>query len=204
MVRRPTGTTETGPRFSASSRADREAFSVRFREAYRTLWLIASGIVGNRALADDVVQEAALIALGKLDQFTEGTSFKAWMGQIVRFVALNFARRHRRDRHDDLPADAQDRTSTAGSSPLAERKGASPHSALQQLDLDDELLNAMRALSETACACLLLRTVDGMDYREISELLDIPEGTAMSHVHRSRMFLRQRLSAGGAADRNMT
>lgn len=165
------------------------------------MWLIASGIVGNRALAEDVVQEAALIALEKTDQFAEGTSFKAWMGQIVRFVALNYARRHRRHRHEHLPRDAQDRASTAGPGLPADIRDLSSHDALYQLDLDDELLGAIKALSQTARACLLLRTVEGLDYREISELLDIPQGTAMSHVHRSRMFLRQRLSTGSASDR---
>ena len=48
----------------------------------------------------------------------------------------------------------------------------------------------MKRLEETARTCLLLRTLRDMPYREISLLLDIPEGTAMSHVHRARQAMR--------------
>jgi RNA polymerase sigma-70 factor (ECF subfamily) len=55
-------------------------------------------------------------------------------------------------------------------------------------------MRALRGVSEVARACLLLRTLEGMPYARISELLQIPEGTAMSHVHRTRQFLRERLA----------
>ena len=54
-------------------------------------------------------------------------------------------------------------------------------------------MSALGHLSEVARACLLLRTVEGLDYGEIGRALGIPEGTAMSHVHRSRMRLRAEL-----------
>ena len=38
-----------------------------------------------------------------------------------------------------------------------------------------------------------MRTLDGLSYAEIAALLDVPEGTAMSHVHRTRRLLRERL-----------
>jgi DNA-directed RNA polymerase specialized sigma24 family protein len=41
---------------------------------------------------------------------------------------------------------------------------------------------------------LLLRTIEQMEYSEISKVLQIPEGTAMSHVHRARQHLRERLA----------
>jgi DNA-directed RNA polymerase specialized sigma24 family protein len=77
-------------------------FAALFRESSRVLWLIAVGIVGDAALADDVVQEAAVVAYRKFDQFRSGTNFAAWMAQTVRYVALNEARReHRRAELDD-------------------------------------------------------------------------------------------------------
>ncbi len=57
------------------------------------LWYVAAAIVGDRARAEDVLQEAAMIALGKLDTFEAGTSVQAWLAQIVRYVALNHRRR---------------------------------------------------------------------------------------------------------------
>ena len=48
-------------------------------------------------------------------------------------------------------------------------------------------------MSETARSCLLLKTVMELEYREIAVLLDIAEGTAMSHVHRARNRMRELL-----------
>ena len=57
-----------------------------------TLWTLATAVLADRSQAEDVLQEACVIALQKLDQFQTETSFTAWMGRIVRFVALNHLR----------------------------------------------------------------------------------------------------------------
>jgi len=168
-----------------------EEFARRFRDSFRVLWLIAAGIVGDRTLAEDVVQEAGLIALGKLDQFKEGTSFTAWMGQMVRFVALNQARKSRHRRASELDPEAVRSAAVMETVHLTER-GDLPKNAE---GFDDRVLHALQALGETARCCLLLRTVQGLEYSEIASVLGIPEGTAMSHVHRSRQAMRERLSA---------
>ena len=69
-----------------------------FRETSRVLWCVAVGVVGDRELGEDILQEAALLALGKLDTFRPGTSFGAWMGQFVRYLALNHRRKRERRR----------------------------------------------------------------------------------------------------------
>src|SRR4051812_47901351 len=71
-------------------------FAAEYQRAYRVLWVVAAGVMGRSAGAEDVVQEAAVLALGKLDQFQPGTHFAAWMAQMVRFVALNQIRKQAR------------------------------------------------------------------------------------------------------------
>ena len=56
-------------------------------------------------------------------------------------------------------------------------------------------LAALEELSEEARCCLLLRIVEDLAYSEIAQLLAIPEGTAMSHVHRAKATLRRRLAS---------
>ena len=80
-----------------------EGFAGQFTACSRTLWCVAAAILGRPGLAEDVLQEAAVIALRKLDQFDPDTSFPAWMTQIVRYVALNHARS--RSRHDTVAVD---------------------------------------------------------------------------------------------------
>jgi RNA polymerase sigma-70 factor (ECF subfamily) len=55
-------------------------------------------------------------------------------------------------------------------------------------------MHALEQVGDVARACLLLRTIESLDYRQIAQLLEIPEGTAMSHVHRARRLLRGQLT----------
>ncbi len=172
-----------------------DGFASRFTACSRTLWCIAAAIVGGPDGAEDVLQEAALIALRKLDQFDPDTTFSFWMAQIVRYVALNQARSRNRSRvravdpghlDDRVAADRDERQIE-----LSARGELGPDCE----DFDDDLLAALRQLDGDARACLLLRVVMDMPYREISQTLEIPLGTAMSHVHRARRTLDDRLSS---------
>src|SRR5262245_37407998 len=59
------------------------------RSHSRALWSVAAAVLGRREGAEDVVQEAVIVALGKRDELPKVENFAAWMAQIVRFVALN-------------------------------------------------------------------------------------------------------------------
>jgi len=183
---------EAGRHGAALSRAE---FAAHYAEAWPALRSIAAAVLGTPAGADDVVQEAAIAALNKLRDFSPGTSFTAWMGQFVRYTALNAARRTRR-----APTNAVDPHTlahwTAGSRPETTPSFDADgriHDHAQQT-FDDRVLNALHSVERPARICLLLRTLHDMPYREISRILDIPEGTAMSHVHRARKAMRDILS----------
>jgi RNA polymerase sigma-70 factor (ECF subfamily) len=191
-------------------------FAKRFESVSRTLWCIAAAVVGDRSAADDVLQESAMIALGKLNQFDPDTNFLAWMARIVRFVALNHGRRRQ------ASSAAVDPQSLEG---MPDRRAAIPQHVQShalngrgeltedQDTFDDHVLNALSGLEHNARACLLLRVVLDMPYREIARALDMAEGTAMSHVHRARAALRETLMphffphvskhAHGEGDRSM-
>lgn len=196
-------------------------FAAEYEKAYRVLWVVAAGVLGRTAGAEDVLQEAALLALKKVDQFEPGTHFVAWMAQMVRFVALNQLRKQTRahaaplDESNaadvrGLPHRSWPRAGADASGAGDLHLGARGQVPADQRSFDDEVMRALGSLSEVARACLLLRTVEGLDYQEIGRVLEIPEGTAMSHVHRSRMRLREQLlrtrgrGAGGSGGRSNT
>lgn len=173
-------------------------FAARFGECFRSFWLLAVAIVGDRTLAEDVVQEAALTALTRLDQFhpeKAGSSFQAWMGQIVRYTALN-ARRKTQRHGGTVAPDTLDQSTPSPAPAASDRPRLTPHGQMcdGQDYFDDQIVAALRELHDTPRACLLLRIVESLDYRHIAELMGIPENTAMSHVHRARGYLRQRLA----------
>lgn len=169
-------------------RLSRAEFAAHFEESFRVLWLVAAGVVRDSSAADDVVQEAAVIAMGKLDDYQAGTNFRAWMASIVRFVALNMLRRQKS--HGVLGQEIAAPLAAASDS------GIDSRGALQadQTWFDDRVVAALHELAPLARACLLLRSVEGLSYEELARMLDIPEGTAMSHVHRARTRLREVLA----------
>lgn len=198
---RTTGDSRFDGEDPAGHSLDPAAFAIAFRDAHRPLWLIAAAVMRNTAEADDVVQEAALVALSKLHEFRPGSNFVAWMAQMVRFVGLNHNRKRARRPAGNGALDSD-------SSWNQHNNGHAKFELHPDVPMlgDGELVLALDGVSETARVCLILRTVEGWSYTRIAELLSIPEGTAMSHVHRSRRYLRQRLgqntqSGGGTVER---
>ena len=186
---------DPGPLAGSARRLTRAEFERSYTECAGLLWTLAAAVVGRRAEVEDVVQEACGIALGKLGEFEPGTSFSAWMASIVRFTALNHARAQRRRRGaEELEPERLWESPEIGADVPVDARGSL---AADQHAFDDALARALATLAPLARACLLLRTVRELEYREIAALLSIPEGTAMSHVHRSRTALRALLSEGG-------
>lgn len=170
---------------AAPRRLSRAQFVERFQASWRSLWCIAVAVLGTRNGAEDVVQEAALIAWGKIEEFDPSTSFSAWMGQIVRFTALNQGRRVVKQHHTEtsleLGTDAPVPDSDASTGSQAEEDRI-------------HIRNALESLDDTVRACVLMRTLAGMTYQEISLALGVPEGTAACYVHRARIVLRDAIA----------
>lgn len=180
-----------------------EEFAEAFRGAVRPLWIVAVAVLRDRTLADDAVQEAAALGFRKLDQFERGTDFIAWMSQMVRHVASNMRRKEQRRRGVALADTPEPMAGDPARESETLKLTASGQLPTDQAAFDDRVVAALGQVSETARACLLLRTIEGMDYNEISRLLGIPPGTAMSHVHRSRATLRAALKPDETGRRPM-
>lgn len=164
---------------------DRAEFGRLFGEVRQLLWCVAAACCGRPSDAEDVLQEAAIIGLDKIGDFVPGTSFSAWMTQIVRNVGRNQGRKIQRRATHEMDPQVIDQA-VAGRA----KTGDSPFG-------EGQLIDALDSLDDVARTCLVLRTVRDMSYHEIARVLEIPEGTAMSHVHCSRAALRLRLSKEG-------
>ena len=176
---------------------DPQGFAARYTQVYARLVTIASGVSGESSAAEDIVQQGAAIAFERRDRYQAGTNFAAWMAEIVRRVALNHRHRNQRRRTYASPPQALDVMSSeppAAADP-SQVVATGGQLAEHQAAFDDRVVRALDGLEPVARCCLLLRVVHELPYDEISELLDIPAGTAMSHVHRSKKFLRERLSS---------
>lgn len=155
------------------------------RHARRAVWL-------DDQVAD-VLQEAIMTAWREFRRFEIGTNFRAWTFQILINTVYRFNKRMARQKEvglDDAPLDsyaALEREETWSS--LVHKP-----EMLRQL-LDDRLVQSLDRLGSDERQCLLLRLLDGFSYKEIGTMLNMPLGTAMSHVHRARMKLREELAS---------
>jgi len=144
---------------------------------------LARWLTGNRADAEDVVQEACLRALRGIGGFSDGDS-RAWVLTIVRNAAYSWMRKNR-------PADivAVDDLETADALRIDDGEVESPEAALIARTEAALLEAAIASLPDPFRETLVLRDVQGLSYREIAEVTGAPTGTVMSRLSRSRRAL---------------
>lgn len=184
----------TEPSPGAHSHAE---FVELFRAHRATLRIVATA-ASSQALADDVLQEAAIVGLRRFNRFRRGTDFRAWMAAIVRNTARNMLRERRRRDAREAAVAKPDQHPTA-SEPVAVRIQRDGVADLEGV-FDAALNEALAELGEVTRACLLLRVVLDEPYAHIAAVMRIKEATARAHVHRGRTALRARLVAAGAVD----
>jgi RNA polymerase sigma-70 factor (ECF subfamily) len=158
----------------------------------KQLLVVGRSLLRRKADADDALQQALLQAWRDFPRLREGASFKAW---IMKYLVNGIRNRNRLLREGlevPLPAELADPETLLDWEAAYEDFFREPEAVLATSD--EDLAEAIRALSEAERLVLLLRCVGELSYREISELLSMPEGTAMSHLSRARKRLRVRVS----------
>ena len=155
---------------------DRLAFA-HFHELRR----VALRVCEDRETADDLVQETYLRAWRSFDKFEPGTNCRAWLFRIFFYVRSEYRRSQARqprvlslDYVKELTLPSQTNTS---------------------LDLTlEEIKQAFAELPEGFRIAVMLSDVEGLKYREIAEVLNVPVGTVMSRLSRGRQLLRAKLA----------
>ena len=150
---------------------------------------IATGVIGSKSESEDIVQQAVEIAIRKDQTFETENQFVGWLAGIVRNCALNHRRKLQRRKTfaTDPSTMAVAEPNRTLESPVDAKAGALK--PLQQ-NFDDTLASALMNLENKMRVCVLLRIVEGLSYKEISETMEIPEQTAMNLVHRGKKKLR--------------
>jgi RNA polymerase sigma factor (sigma-70 family) len=147
---------------------------------------LARWLTGDRADAEDVVQEACLQALRSIHGFA-GTNARAWTLTIVRHTAYRWLRKNRSAALvmvDDLEA-VERAGADSGANP-ANGGATDPEAALIAKAEAARLERAIAELPIPFRETLVLRDVQGFDYREIAQVTGVPIGTVMSRLARAR------------------
>jgi RNA polymerase sigma-70 factor (ECF subfamily) len=133
----------------------------------------ARGLAGDRATADDMVQDCLVRALDREHQF-RGENLAGWVFAILTNVGRSKLRSARRQ---PPIGDLGEIAGTADADPATRIA----------------IVNALAGLSGEQREPLLLTAIEGFSYREAAEILDIPVGTVMSRIARARAALAERL-----------
>jgi RNA polymerase sigma-70 factor, ECF subfamily len=151
-------------------------------------YALARWLTGDRADAEDVVQEACLRAFRGIGGFA-GVNARAWLLTIVRHAAYTWLGKNRSAALlmvDDL--EAVERQQASGGTP-SDQAPETPEAALIAKTDAARLEAAIAQLPVPFRETLVLRDVQGLDYREIAEVTKVPIGTVMSRLARARRRL---------------
>jgi RNA polymerase sigma-70 factor, ECF subfamily len=152
--------------------------------AYR----LAIRITGNRADAEEVVQDALWAAVRKIDAFRGESAFASWLYRIVANGACQKVRRRRTDISLDEFAAVVDGDHCREADWSARLEDPALQSELRQA-----LTAAIDALPIDYRPVIVLRDVEGLAIRDVADRLGLSIASVKTRTHRARLFLRHRL-----------
>jgi RNA polymerase sigma-70 factor (ECF subfamily) len=159
------------------------------------LWL-----TGDRADAEDVVQEACLRAFRAIATFSGGNT-RAWVLAIVRNTAYSWLHKNRRSELipvDDL--DADERVQAERGANVEDLISVNPEIDLVAKAEEAHLRAQIEKLPPEFREALVLRDIQGLEYREIAKITSVPVGTVMSRLARARRRLISALAQEPRSD----
>jgi RNA polymerase sigma-70 factor (ECF subfamily) len=159
---------------------DLAAFELIYRTHAGRLYSVACRMLGNPTDAEDLLQDIFLAAHRKLESFRGESALGTWLYRLATNLCLDHLRsRAAKTGQVTSPLDDEPSLADSSSHRLAERTVA-------RMDLE----RAVAQLPEGCRAAFVLHDVQGLEHREVADVLGIAEGTSKSQVHKARMRLR--------------
>ncbi len=155
-----------------AARGDEDAILALLTRWRPPLVRVLTGVVGNPTWAEDLAQEAFLVAVSRLTDLRRPEQFYPWVRRIGLRLALRALRSHR------------------AAVPLSAAEGECVAGPEDQVETRLAILAVLRQLSPPLRTALVLREMEGMDYREIAAELQLPVGTVRSRLSAAREQFR--------------
>ena len=164
------------------------AFQELVSRYHQKVYMVILGLLRHREDALEVAQETFFRAYRKINSFQGGSSFYTWIYRIAVNISIDAQRRQKRN-----PLDF--RESMDGVLDAQNEVARDPFADMHDRELRENLVKAINDLTPEHKAVIVLRTIEGLSYKDISEILGCSEGTVMSRLHYARKKLKDKLGA---------
>jgi len=148
--------------------------------------------------AAELTQDTFVKIIENIDNFQGRSSFYTWAFRIAVNLTLNYCRRNARLGFSSLDAEQIRENSQPGKvlkELLSNESSLDPAAVAQDKELCQIVLESLKKLDDAQRAVVVLRDIEGMNYNQIANVLDIELGTVRSRLSRGRKKLRQILEA---------
>ncbi len=173
-------------------RGSGSAWEELVRRHARRIYNLCYRFTGNRAESEDLSQEVFLRIYRTIGSYRSAHGgFATWMTSVTRNLLIDHYRRTKRDRMTDSLDDAM---------PVIENKESSARRPDQHAmlgELSAQVQSALRRVSPELREAVILRDLQGLEYQEIQQVLQVPEGTVKSRINRGRIELARVLEQMG-------
>jgi len=161
----------------------------------RRIYNICYRFAGGGEDAEDLTQEVFIKIYRTLASFdAEKASFNTWVTTVTRNLLVDHFRKTKNDRiTDSMDAPVGDQEEGQALSEKIEDKGVTPDQLVQKQQTKQLVQEALQKLSPELREAVILRDLQDMDYREIAQVLKVPEGTVKSRINRGRTELARLL-----------
>jgi RNA polymerase sigma-70 factor (ECF subfamily) len=173
---------------------DSGAWAELVRTHHRRVFGLCYRFTGNNADAEDLTQDVFLKIFSNLASFDMARgSLQVWITTMTRNLLVDNFRRTRNQRATDSLDAGWDETDELKPVDRLQASGASPHEKAAQKELAKMVQGALAKVSVELREAVILRDLQDMDYKEIAQVLGIPEGTVKSRISRGRAELARLL-----------
>ena len=174
---------------------DAAAWEEIVQRHHRRIYNVCYRFAGDSDNAQDLTQEVFIKMYRTLSSYDSSKgAFMTWVTTITRNLLVDHFRKTKGDRItdslDSVPSEHED------AQPLSEQiadRGIAPDAAVQSRETREMVHFALQKLSPELREAVILRDLQDMDYKEIAEVLAIPQGTVKSRISRGRAELARLL-----------
>jgi len=174
---------------------DASAWEELVRTYSKRIYNICFRFTGTKDDADDLTQDVFIRMYRTLDSYDpDKAAFMTWVATMTRNMLVDHFRKGKYDRiTDSIESSSTDEEDGPTLSDQLADQGAAPDARLMSRETKEIVHAALQKLSPELREAVILRDLQDMDYKEIAQVLKVPEGTVKSRINRGRTELARLL-----------